>query len=68
MADSVRKVYTKNGKIYKIYEYSGNRYVIYKIEGLFNEKWEIGKAGNLEDSLSLIKVASSSDIKEIRME
>ena len=65
MADKIRKVRTKNGKLYKIYEYSGNRYIIYKVEGFLSEKWEIGKAGNLEDSLSLIKVDSSSDIKEI---
>lgn len=65
---SERRVVVQGGgkNLYKIHECSG-RYTAYYVDVRFlsNTNKNIGKARNLEDALTLIKVYSGKEIKEI---
>jgi hypothetical protein len=65
---SDRRVVVQGGgkNLYKIHEYSG-KYTAYCVDVGFlsNTNKNIGEARNLEDALTLIKVHSGKEIKEI---
>jgi hypothetical protein len=61
-----RSVAVQGGNLYEIGEYDGTFYVRrVKVNLLFNDKSDIGKARSLDDALSLIRSHSGREIKSI---